>query len=449
MKYRVWKMLLIVTLLWCGSALGNGQSKPDTPTSTPTPTPPPQATPSPYSIEGLNLVGAAASMPLVSDTVLGVDSDFRRALFSKGLLFRVNALPRITANVLDGPVPANQQVYIGQRPTWISGLNPILTADLRQLGLRNAQLNIGAAWRWTNWNPAGPKTISLTSLYLYKRWREHRVEMKAGYLTNDTEFVGIQVGGSTATAAQGVYAVLPFQVGMSFFPLVSPSLNVRIQGPKGTYLKVAAQRSLDAAGGQATQARNQTGFRFRPKGDKLLHINEVGYQHTSGTTAKYVWLRAGYMHNSTEFTNKLTGQKEAGNYCVYALADYQLRAPDEQAPGHGLYLGGSVMTAPAKFNSYSRYYEARLYQKAPFRSRPDDVLSLVAAYRGHSQYVTDKLVAQGKTVWHNSPSVTGSYAMHVARGTYLSLGAGYVRGAAITPRVADALTLSANLGMYF
>lgn len=388
-------------------------------------------------------------MPLISDSILGVDSEFRRALFSKGLLFRVNALPRVTVNVLDGPVPASQQVYIGQRPTWITGLNPILTADLRQLGLRNAQLNIGAAWRWTTWNPAGPKTISLTSLYLYKMWGDRRVEMKAGYLTNDTEFVGLQVGGSLATAAQGVYAVLPFQVGMSFFPLVAPSLNVRLQGPNGTYFKGAAQRSLDAAGGFATQARNQSGFRFAPKGDKLLLINEAGYQRAASEKAKYVWLRGGYLHNSTEFTDKRTGLKEAGNYCTYFLADYQLRAPDEKAPGHGLFIGASVMTAPARFNSYARYYEARLYQKAPLRLRPDDVLSLVAAYRGHSKYVTDKLIAQGRTVWQSSPSVTVSYAMHVARGTYLSLGAGYVRGAAITPRVADALTLSANLGMYF
>ena len=447
MNDRIVKMLLMVTLLLCGSALGNGQSKPDPPNPTPTPSPTPS--PSPYSIEGLNLVGAAVSMPTFSDTMLGTDSEFRRALFSKGLLFRINALPRITMNVLDDPVPANQQVYIGQRPTWISGLNPVLTADLRQLGLRNAQLNIGAAWRWTNWNPAGPKTISLTSLYLYKMWRNHRVEMKAGYLANDNEFVGIQVGGSTATAAQGVYAVLPFQVGMSYFPLSSPSLNFRIQGPKHTYLKVAAQRSLDAAGGQATQARNQTGFRFMPKGDKLLLINEIGYQRAASATTRQTWLRGGYMHNSTAYTNKITGQKEAGNYCVYVLADYQLRAPDSQSPGHGLYLGGSVMTAPARFNSYTRYYEARVYQKAPFQSRPDDVLSLVAAYRDHSKYVTNKLVAQGKTVWENSPSITGSYSLHVTRGNYLSLGAGYVRGAAITPRVADALTLSANWGMYF
>jgi porin len=443
-RSRFRQALLIVIFALSVNVLGNGQ----TPTASPV-----KPSADSYSIEGLNLLGAAASMPPIRDSVFGVDSDFRRAMFRKGLLLRINALPRITLNLLDAPVPTNQQVYVGHRPTWITGLNPILTADLRQLGLRNAQLYIGAAWRWTNWNPAGPKTVALTSLYFYKMWGRRRVEMKAGYITNDIEFAGLQVGGSLAAAAQGVYAVLPFQVGMSFFPLTAPSLNFRIQGPKNTYIKTAAQRSLDAAGGPATAARNQTGFRFWPKGNGLLLINEVGYQRASkaesGVTTRQMWWRAGYLRNGTLYPHKLTGQKEAGNHCAYLLADYQLSTPEATNPGRGLYVGGTVMSAPAKFNSYSRYYEARIYQKAPFSSRPEDVLSFVAAYREHSPYVTERLQAQGKSFWRNSPSVTVSYALRVAPGNYLTLGLGYVRGAAITPRVNDTLALSVNWGMFF
>jgi porin len=131
------------------------------------------------------------------------------------------------------------------------------------------------------------------------------------------------------------------------------------------------------------------------------------------------------------------------------LVDYQLRRSGSQDPGHGLYVGGTAMTAPARFNAYDQYYEARLYQRAPFRSRPDDVLSFVAAYRGHSEYVTSSLAAQGKTVWHGSPSFAGSYSFHVSRGNYLTLGSSYVRGPAITPRVADTLTFTASWGLYF
>jgi len=106
------------------------------------------------------------------------------------------------------------------------------------------------------------------------------------------------------------------------------------------------------------------------------------------------------------------------------------------------------MVAPAQFNAYDRYFEARLYQRAPFQSRPADLLSFVAAYRGHSKHVTSNLAARGKTVWHSSPSLARSYSFHVSRGNYLTLGLSYVRGPAITPRVADTLTLTASWGLY-
>lgn len=402
-----------------------------------------------HSMEHLNLVGAAVTMPAISDTLFGDESGFRQALFRRGILFRVNVIPRVSVNLLDRPVAAAQQSYIGQRPTWITGVNPILTADLRQLGLRNAQLHAGAAWRWTTWNPAGPKTISLMTLHLYKMWGERRIEMKAGYIGNDIEFVGMQVGGSLATAAQGVYAVLPFQAGMSFFPLTAPSLNVRIRGPGSTYVKIGAQRSLDPEGAVATQRRNRTGFRFVPKGNRLLLIHEAGYLRASSASRRYLWLRAGYLDNQTPYVNRATGNKETGNYCVYLLGDYQLYRSEAGPSANGLYIGGTVMAAPAKFNAYHRYYEARVYQRGVARRRPDDMLSVVAAYRGYSRYVTERLLAQGQTVWRSSPSVTASYSMHVSRGTYLTLGLGYVRGAAISPRVDDAFTFTAQWGLYF
>ena len=90
---------------------------------------------------------------------------------------------------------------------------PIFTADLRQLGLRQAQLYVGVAWKWSTRNPAAPNTFALSSMYLFKRWGDRRVELKAGYVTNDNEFVGLQIGGSTSTSALGVYAVLPNEVG--------------------------------------------------------------------------------------------------------------------------------------------------------------------------------------------------------------------------------------------
>jgi porin len=193
---------------------------------------------------------------------------------------------------------------------------------------------------------------------------------------------------------------------------------------------------------------NPADFRFRLEGNGLLAINEAGYQRPSTSIAPYFWVRAGYMRNSTRYLSRATGERESGNACAYVLADYQVRMPTPASLARGLFLGGTAMTVPSEFNPYDRYYEVRLYQRGPFASRPTDVLSLVASYRTHSRYFTDALVGQGRSVWRDSPSLTGTYTLHPARGNYLSLSLGYVRGAAITPRVGAPLVFTANWSLY-
>jgi porin len=236
---------------------------------------------------------------------------------------------------------------------------------------------------------------------------------------------------------------------MSYFPLTAPSLNVRIRGPENTYIKTAAQRSMDANGGPAEVARNHTGFRFIPHGDKLVLINEGGYQRAPGADAHAAWFRAGSIYNTTPYLNTATGKPESGNYCAYALMDYQLLKSGLEHPNQGLYAGGSFMTVPETMNAYARYFEARLYKEAPVGSRPDDVLSVVASRTGYSRIFTGRLVSEGKTVWRAGTTVTGSYSLRASRGNYVSLGLSYVDGPAITPRVANALNVIANWSLFF
>src|ERR1017187_2237469 len=437
------RRMLATALLLCAGILSNAQSN-DAGQGLPDP-----PTPAARSIEDLNYLGGDAAMPPFSDSVIDVDSGFHRSLFSKGIAFRVITGIQYTQNMLNKPVPADEQVYAGQRPFESSFVQPILAADLHQLHLKHAQLYLGAVWNWASWNPAGPKSLQLWALYFYKAYGEDRLEMKAGYIANNMNFVGLFVGGSTATGAQGVYAVLPYEVGMSYFPLTAPSFNVRIRGPKNTYIKTAVQRSLDPNGGATEVARNHTGFRFIPHGDELLLINEGGYMRAASADAHEAWFRAGYIYNNTLYRNEVTGQSESGNYCAYALMDYQLLKSGREHPKQGLYAGGSFMTVPETMNAYARYYEARLYKEAPVRSRPDDVLSVVASHTGYSKVFTDHLVSQGKTVWRAGSTVTGSYSLRASRGNYLSLGLSYVDGPAITPRVPNALNVVANWTLFF
>ena len=180
------------------------------------------------------------------------------------------------------------------------------------------------------------------------------IEIKAGYNSNDIEFVGMQVGGSTASGVQGVYAVLPYEVGMAFFPLPAPQVNLKLNALRRTYLKIGLQRSLDAAGGPATEARNHTGLRFAPKGDKVLAIEEAGFRRPATGSTRTVWFRAGYMRNSTQYLNFASGRYEAGNHAAFALMDVQLAKTNLEHPEHGIYAGVSAMTAGSHFNAYDR-----------------------------------------------------------------------------------------------
>lgn len=426
----------------CASANGRTQATKDVGNVPEAPTPA-------RSIEDLNYLGGEASMPAFSDSILGVDSEFREAMFRNGLAFRVISQVQFVQNTLDAPVSADEQVYVGQRAFESAMVQPILTADLRQLHLRDTQLYAGGVWNWASWNPAGPKSFQLWDLYMYKSVGEDRVEMKVGYISMNLDFIGLFVGGSTATGTQGVYAVLPYEAGMSYFPLTTPGATLRVRGPNHTYFKSGAQRSLDPEGGPREVARNHTGFRFVPHGDKLLLINEGGYLREAGKGTHEEWLRGGYMYNTTGYANVTTGQTESGNYCGYVLMDYQLRRSNQEHPNQGVYAGGSWMTVPDSLNPYARYYEARLYKEAPVRSRPADLVSIVASRTGYSRYSTDKLVGEGKTVWRAGTTLTGSYSMRVLRGNYLSLALSYVNGPAISPRVPSALKFLASWTAFF
>ena len=78
--------------------------------------------PSLRSIEDMNYRGGDVAMPPFADSIIDVNSGFRRTLFSKGMALRVISLTQFVQNTLAAPVPADQQVYVGQGKTvWRNG----------------------------------------------------------------------------------------------------------------------------------------------------------------------------------------------------------------------------------------------------------------------------------------------------------------------------------------
>ena len=208
-----------------------------------------------HNFDSLNQQGADVPMPGFAETVTGEKAAYRQAMLKHGLALRNNALPSFSINLLNAPVDADQQTYVGQRPfvKWMT--NPMLTWDMKQLHLTNAQLHFGIGFEKMSWNKAGPTAIDVSTLYFYKSFLKDRIELKTGYMPNNLEFVGIQAGGSLVTGAQGVYAVLPYEAGLTFFPEVTPALNLKWNAPSHFYFKGSLERAPDSAGAQKTRYR--------------------------------------------------------------------------------------------------------------------------------------------------------------------------------------------------
>lgn len=405
------------------------------------------------ALEDLNLKGGAADNPPFTDTIFGTNSPIRTELFRHGVLFRMSSATDYIQNTLAAPVADADQNYIGQRQYFDFWTNPVLTADLRQLGLHKAQLNINGQVQISTWDPAMPFAVTSSNLYVYKEFGEDRVEMKFGYLTTDFQFIGLQVGGQVTSGAQGVYAVLPYEVGISHSPMPSPAVTLKYRWDTGLYVKGAAQRSLEPGGLQAALHRDAVGVRFLQHGDKLVLIGEAGLKRAAARNGDKAqlerWIRLGYIDNNTPYTSLHTGLAKSGNYCAYLLADHQLWQSDAAKAFRGIYGGASAMVVPADLNTYRLYYEARVYSPAPFSSRPGDFASVVASFTGISQDTIHALIAAGKSYSRSSDSLTGSYTARLARGTYLSLGLSYVNGPSVTPKVPAALTFTATTSVYF
>jgi porin len=401
-------------------------------------------------IEELNLLGADSRFPTFADSVTGAGNPVRRAMLCHDFTYRFYNTEGLTANTLNDPVSASQQAYIGERPTWTVGVYLFITGDLQIIHLPGYQLTIEGAYSRSNWNAGSPRTLKMSQIVLYKHFFDRRLEIKAGIQNNDTDFVGMKVGGNQAAGSQGVYTILPAESGLAYMPLSAPTFIIRAQ-PKGFfYGKLGLQRATSAKGTVADLHRDSGGLRFAPAGDGLVSIFEGGYNRDSSATAPEFWVRGGYLNNTTNtYSNMKTGTVTGGNHCTFLLADRQLWRSNPDHPTHGIYIGASFMDVPPELDSYARYYEARIYKKAPLNSRPMDTVSLVSTYTDFSRYKTSQAFAAGKSAATHSATISASYSAHVAPGRYLTFLTTYNSRPAITPRLSGALTVMIQANMFF
>ena len=205
----------------------------------------------------------------------------------------------------------------------------------------------------------------------------------------------------------------------------------------------------------AEAQQNLTSVDFRVPNTGVLVADETGYKVAAAPDRRALWVRAAVAANSSRYVDYegAAGQRRSGNYFAYLLGDYQVTQIDPLgAPGRGLYVGGTFNYAPPDSNRFSQLYQGRLYAQGIFDARPSDLISLVAAQTVFSSVLYASALNAGMPAHLDSFALTASYGLHLAPGTYVNLGLGYVNhptSITYTPRTGSALIAQGNLSLIF
>ncbi|WP_271498237.1 hypothetical protein [Bradyrhizobium sp. CCBAU 11357] len=113
--------------------------------------------------------------------------------------FANNLLPNAARSTIEN------QLYMGQNPTFASTNFMIVTYDLSRFGLSDRQIVLGAEQQHWTWDRAGPDRVGLNTLAYYQTFFDRTLELKLGYLRNQNEFTGTLFGGITGSNMSALF----------------------------------------------------------------------------------------------------------------------------------------------------------------------------------------------------------------------------------------------------
>ncbi len=170
------------------------------------------------------------------------------------------------AQLNDTGQPRRPQRYNGQRFTLQSSTNSMnLSWRADKLGLPNTTVTAGVVAFASSLRLNAPNTIRLRTLSVHQRPFVGKLEIKAGYLSNVYEYVGLFTSGGPVLAA-GLGGLIPIQAGLSGDPVAAPGVNVTIHGQRGLYAKAGIQRSVSPFGRPFEIEATPGGFQFGAPG---------------------------------------------------------------------------------------------------------------------------------------------------------------------------------------
>ncbi len=358
-------------------------------------------------------------------------------------------------------ISRDNQSYSGQLPTYTTADTLFIMCDLSRYGIPDGQIVAAGSLLETNWNPGDPDGIGVGQLSYYQTFFNKAVEFKIGYLTENLEFLGTEVGGSIGTGLFGVSAAIPFEVGQSLGGFATPAINIQFNLPDHIYSKIGIQRSTSPDGLPEERLENKTNVRFTVPNASALVIDETGYKVNAAPGLLSTWIRGAALYNGSRYTELTStfgglapGIRHTANYGLFLLGDQQVlqTAPSPFTAYQGLYVGASAMYAPPYFNAFTQYYEARIYGFGLIPGRPFDLASVVYNRNVFSGQAIDQLKSFRQRTHNNANTITGSYGFHVTHGVDLSLGLSYTDNPSplvYTSNTGSALNFLANLFIWF
>ena len=428
--------------------------------------PPPSQKQNPYALaDSLKYRGWIVPLPGAADTIDQGLSGFRDQLAQLGIsyfgfsdtTYQDNLIHHGHPPGVNSSLPQNskQEQYSGQLPTYTTANTIFVMYDLARYGIPDGQIAVSGSLLETNWNPGDPDGIGIGQLSYYQTLLNKTLEIKAGYLTNNLEYLGTQVGGSLSAGLFGVSAAIPFETGQNLGSFPTPAVNVKVNFPDNVYTKFGVQRGTSPRGLQEERLENASGVRFALPDTSALFIDETGYRVNATPGVMSTWIRAAANYTASRYPNLLTGVYHQGNYGLYFLADRQFL---QSAPGNprtayqGLYAGITAMFAPNNINAFTQYYEARVYQFGMIPGRPFDFASFVYNRNVFSGRLVHELSSFGELTHGSANTSTLSYSAHVVHGVNVNFGVSYTDNP--VPIVyqttsGSSLSLLANLFIWF
>ena len=435
---------------------GAATSAPLIPITAPNPATNPYAAADDLKIRGYNI-----PFPYAVDTLDQGAFGLRNALAADGIGYTGISSTTFTDNVIRHALPAgnqfaphsrDNQLYSGQLPTYLTQQTLYITYDLRKYGIPDGQITVAGQLTSTNWNPGGPDGFDLATATYYQTFLNKKIEFKIGALNNALEFIGPNVGNSLANGIFGPAASLTIENGLDASAFTTYGTNITYHFDPAFYFKGDLSRGISPDGSIVEKLNNPTGTNLKVSNASLLTIDEVGYKTNANATQKFTWVRAAGELSGSRY-QYLNNRPHRGspNYGLFFLADRQILQtaihPNARSGFRGLYAGFSVEYAPQYFDTFSQYYEGRIYGFGLIPGRPRDLLSFVVAHNVYSEDAVQAAERNHLLAHSNVTAYTASYGIRVIPGLNVNLAAQFTDHPTVityTRSTGSALNLLAN-----